>query len=280
MARPGEGYREWAPVDVNDRWNGSKEPEFYDNKGDVMSEIHKTRTREVLAAGVSSCPGGWAAAIERSDGVVEVAFDESFERLVRGLRDRGARVIAVGVPIGLPERPEFRRCDKEARDRLGERKNSAFPVPDRELLTAATYEEAKLLVAKRKGHNPSEKGISLQSYNTGKKSMEVDVFVRANPDCHAWLVEVHTEVSFYSMAADALPKRASREGAMRREALLRRELKDVDLPKDLPSPGKAQRVQVLSALAALWSARRFADKRCVVLGGDLDANGVPMRMIV
>ena len=245
-----------------------------------MSVIDETRTGEVVAAGVASCKEGWVAGFERSDGVAEVAFDESFEQLVRGLRDRGARVIAVGVPIGLPERPEFRHCDKEARDRLGERKNSVFPVPDRELLTAATYEEAKLVVAKRKGHNPSEKGISLQSYNTGKRSMEVDAFVRANPDCHAWLVEVHTEVSFRSMASDALPKRDSLEGQIRREALIRKELKSVDLPKDLRVPGKARPLQVLGAFAALWSARRFADKRSVVLGGDLDAHGVPMRVVV
>ena len=245
-----------------------------------MSEIHGTRTDEVLAAGVNGCPKGWVAAIERSGGVVEFAWDESFERLVRGLRDRGASAIAVGTPIGLPKRPELRRCDKEARDILGEQRSSVFPVPDRELLGAETYEDLQKIVAKRKASDPTAKSIPIQAFALGKQIKQVDAFVLENPDCHTWLFEVHNEVSFRSMAGEVLPGKKTPDGRSKREHLIRRHFKNAGLPKDLPSPGTAQPVHVLDALAALWTAQRFRGGDSFVLGGDLDAHGVPMRMVV
>ena len=280
MGTPDSGYREQVLVGVSDCRNAAKATRAHDNGVDVMSETHGTRTDEVQAAGVNGCPGGWVAVSERSGGVAEFAFDESFERLVRDLRDRGASAIAVGTPIGLPEDPELRRCDREARDMLGGQKSSVFPVPSRDLLEAETYDDLQKIVAKKKVSNPNAKSISIQAFSLGQQIKQVDAFVLQNPDCHSWLLEVHNEVSFRSMAGEVLPRKKTPDGGSKREDLVRRQLKNAGLPKDLLSPGQAQPVHVLDALAALWTAQRFRDGDSFVLGGDLDAHGVPMRIVV
>ena len=242
-------------------------------------------TEEVLAAGVDGCPGGWVAAIARKDGGVELEVFRTIDVLVRELRGRGARVIAVDMPIGLPDRPGLRKCDKQARVRLGKARSSVFPVPDRELISQRTYDQVQQVVEERKRRDRSAKGLSKQSFAISSKIAEIDLFVRANPDCHSYFVEVHPEVSFRAMPDRGLelPKKKSTEGRSARKALLGEHLfgrGGLRHPGDGVLPSGAKEDDVLDAFAALWSARRFADKRCVVLGGDLDANGVPMRMIV
>lgn len=51
--------------------------------------------------------------------------------------------IFVDIPIGLPNGPEGRLCDREARKRLrGRRAATVFPAPVRAALAADTYEDA------------------------------------------------------------------------------------------------------------------------------------------
>ena len=243
------------------------------------------RNDEVLAVGVDGCPDGWVAAIARADRGVEIKVFRTINDLVRELRGRGARVIAVDMPIGLPDTPQLRRCDREAREVLGKAKSSVFPVPDRELISLSTWEEVQEVVAAKKKLDPEAKGISKQSYAISPKIAELDAFVRANPDCHSYVVEVHPEVSFRAMSdrEGELPKKKSDEGKRARKALLAEHLfgrGGLRHPGDDMAPSGANRDDVLDAFAALWTAQRFLAQDSFVLGGDLDAHGVPMRMVV
>ncbi|HWL31122.1 MAG TPA: DUF429 domain-containing protein, partial [Xanthobacteraceae bacterium] len=69
-----------------------------------MRTIHQENgTREVWLAGVDGCTGGWIAAFVRASG------DEVRLRIVQRFADvleapEGPAVVAVDMPIGLPER--------------------------------------------------------------------------------------------------------------------------------------------------------------------------------
>ena len=250
-----------------------------------MTLAERGRTDEVSSVGVDGCPDGWVAAIAGKDRGVEIKVFRTINDLVRELRGRGAGVIAVDMPIGLPDTPQLRRCDMEAREILGKAKSSVFPVPDRELISLPTWEQVQLVVAARKQLDPEAKGISKQSHAISPKIAELDKFVRANPDCHSYVVEVHPEVSFRAMSdrEGELPKKKSYGGKLARKALLAEHLFGRDglrHPGDDMAPSGANKDDVLDAFAALWTAQRFLVHDSFVLGGDLDAHGVPMRMVV
>ncbi len=59
-----------------------------------------------------------------------------------GAKTRDALLTLVDVPVGLPEGPEGRECDRAARQLLSLRRSSVFSVPVRGALAAETYEEA------------------------------------------------------------------------------------------------------------------------------------------
>ena len=97
--------------------------------------------RPETAYGVDGCRAGWfyialVPSEEAAWGVVKTVGEVVAGA---GSSDR----ILVDTPIGLPEGPEGRVCDTEARARLGwPRSSSVFPAPVRAALPAATYVEA------------------------------------------------------------------------------------------------------------------------------------------
>ena len=54
-----------------------------------------------IVAGVDGCPGGWLALVESKDGQLQARVFSRFTDLVNALPE--AKVIAVDIPIGLPE---------------------------------------------------------------------------------------------------------------------------------------------------------------------------------
>lgn len=72
---------------------------------------------------------------------------------------RGARLVLVDIPIGLPDaaRPH-RLCDLEARHELGRRGCCVFAAPTREVLEPSGWEEASALNRTLTG-----RGLSKQS---------------------------------------------------------------------------------------------------------------------
>jgi predicted RNase H-like nuclease len=144
-----------------------------------------------------------------------------------------------------------------------------FPAPPREVLAAADYAEACATSRRVTG-----RAISLQTFHITPKIAEWDAL--ALPDR---VVEVHPELALRTLApgTDFAPKKSAR-GAGQRIAALARFVDPAVALADLPEGARLD--DVLDALAAAWSAGRWARGEAEVLGGERDARGRPMRVVV
>jgi predicted RNase H-like nuclease len=196
---------------------------------------------------------------------VVAAFDVVGGRLGDGL----LALVAVDMPIGLVDRGS-RRCDVEARRRLGPRRSSVFPAPVRAVLGCRDYPEA--LAAARAA---SGVGLSKQAWHLVPKIREVEVVARRLGP--ALVAEVHPELAFVALAGApmAAPKRTA-AGRQARLAALRGPFPDIDrLLVRTPHPGAATD-DLLDAAALAWSARRLWRGEGCAVGGDVDPTGIPM----
>ena len=127
-------------------------------------------------AGVDGCAGGWIAAFVRPQG------GEARVRIVPRFADVLAApeqpaVIAVDMPIGLPERVGVggRAAENCVRPLLGARQSSVFSVPSRAAIYAADYGEA-CRIAQATSDPPRK--VSKQLFNIAAKIREVDEALR------------------------------------------------------------------------------------------------------
>lgn len=239
---------------------------------------------ELLAIGADGARGGWLAAL--AYGTTEVTRVDlqlvaSFEQLVT-LRGAAPEVTAaVDVPMGLLETVDLRPCDKQARALLGTRASTVFAPPSRPLLAAATYADARELIAAAQTADPSVKGLSAQAFGIAPKMREADGYLQANPSAQAWLWECHPELSFRALAAEVLPDKKSVAGQARRlRHLTERFPRVLDTLAGLDATGRAvETADALDALAALHTALRLRAGQHVELGGEPDATGLTMRMV-
>lgn len=178
-----------------------------------------------------------------------------------------ADAVAVDVPIGLPERG-LRACDVQARVRLrGGGASSVFAAPARSALGFGTYAEAR----------PSLPTLSAQAYGLVGRIRDVDTALQeAGPGVHELVVECHPEVSLRALTGRVLARKKSAPGALQRLRALEAALGPV--PDDPPAGAALD--DALDALACAWTADRWARSEAQVLGGDVDATGTPMRIVV
>jgi predicted RNase H-like nuclease len=197
-----------------------------------------------VVIGVDGAAKGWVF-VALEDGRFRSA--ELHPRFADGLAGHPeAAVVAVDIPIGLPEKGT-RRADVEARRALPGKASSVFSTPPRPVLSAASYAKANELCREL-----SDRGLSKQSYALFPKILEVDAVEDPR------LREVHPEVSFARLAgAPVIESKRSWTGAARRRSLLA----DVriEIPDDLGDAGRlAAADDVLDAAVAAWSAARIA----------------------
>src|SRR4051812_18468664 len=121
----------------------------------------------MAVAGVDGCRGSWLAAVDNG---ADVSW-----RLVPAFRDlyddTALTVIAIDVPIGLPESGR-RACDVQARALLGRRGSSVFAAPVRPVLACQTYAEARTVLAALGGAS-----MSAQAFGIVKAVCDVDSLV-------------------------------------------------------------------------------------------------------
>lgn len=220
-----------------------------------------------LVLGADGCRrGGWVIALLDGDGELRWEWAADTAALVAMAEEYDADAVALDVPIGLPALGLTRPCDVLARRRLRARASSVFAAPPREVLSAGDYAAARTVA-------PS---LSAQAFGLVPRIREVDEGLRAlGPAAHDRYVEAHPETAFAAMAAGPVAPKKSAAGALQRLALIE-ELADV--PVDVP-PGAALD-DALDALAIAFVARRWADGDAEVLGGETDALGLPMRIVV
>lgn len=213
--------------------------------------------------GVDGCNGGWIVAA-RARGTIAcwriARFEELFLESVR------PRVVAIDIPIGLPESGS-RDCDRIARKLLGpKRGSSVFPAPTRPMLETKSY---------------PGKGISKQGFNLIPKVKEVDLILRRNAAARAVTHEVHPELCFYYLNGQRPIEAPKKKEAGRAERLAL--LRDwcggaIDQALDRTRKLKCQPDDVVDAFAALWSAERIAEGKAVThpANPELDPHGLAM----
>ncbi|WP_460866698.1 DUF429 domain-containing protein [Rhodococcus aerolatus] len=222
-------------------------------------------------AGVDGFAGRWVVCLLDGRRVrFTTADDASGVLALTG--DRAA--VGVDVPLGLAE-DAVRSCEPVARRRLraaggSGAASSVFPTPARAVLAAGTYAEACAVSRAVAG-----KAISKQTWFITPGIRDFD---EVGPD-PARVVETHPELSLRALAPGvAFVGKKTARGQGQRVAALARWCDLAAGLADLP-PGPALD-DVLDAVACAWSARRWAAGTADVLGGEPDARGTPMRIVV
>jgi predicted RNase H-like nuclease len=164
-------------------------------------------------------------------------------------------VLAVDIPIGLPEGKEHRQCDLAAKAFLKPRSSSVFFTPPRPVLEAPTYQEGNQL-----SWHDYERGVSAQAYALGQKILEVDP-IAASDDR---VIEIHPEVCFRAMKGEPLDySKHSWNGQAERRRLIAGA--GIGLPDHLSEAGQVPPDDILDAAAAAWTAWRLAQGTAKVL---------------
>jgi predicted RNase H-like nuclease/predicted enzyme related to lactoylglutathione lyase len=197
------------------------------------------RPSALRVAGVDLARGGLAVVVLDGNRVVEAFRCEAFAEAL--LVD--AQVVAVDVPIGIPEAGS-RPADESARRFVGPRAASVFTTPVRAVLEAPTYAQARGVASELTG-----KSISAQSYGLRRRILEVDEYARDDER----VIEVHPEVSFRELAHRPLLSKHRTDGLAERRALL--EQAGIEVPPFAP---RLAEPDLLDATVAAWSARRYA----------------------
>jgi predicted RNase H-like nuclease len=217
--------------------------------------------QDIWLAGVDGCTGGWLAAFVRISG------NEAHVRIVPRFADVLAaperpKIVAVDMPIGLPERTGLggRAAENCVRPLLGARQSSVFSVPSRAAIYAGEYREA-CGIAQTTSDPPRK--ISKQLFNIAPKIREVDAALRATPEAARRAFEVHPEVAFWRLNGEralAEPKKVKSRPYEPGLALRRGLLVAAGLPADVARsapPKGAGADDLLDALACAAIARRI-----------------------
>jgi predicted RNase H-like nuclease len=221
-----------------------------------------TRTDETWLAGVDGCRTGWVVAFVRpAGGEARVRVVSHFTGVL--VAPEAPAVVAVDIPIGLPERTGLggRAAEKAVRPLLGARQSSVFSVPSRAALAALDYGEA-CRIALATSQPPRK--VSKQLFMLAPKIREVDACLRADATAAAARVfEVHPEVAFWRLNGEralAEPKKVKGRRYEAGLALRRRLLIDAGLPAALVNgapPAGAGADDLLDALACAAVARHI-----------------------
>lgn len=249
-------------------------------------------------AGVDGCKergdgkGGWVAVIVEPDGSAHAtrlrAIAELFEHPL------APHIVAVDMPIGLPERIEAngRAPERLVRPKLGQRQSSVFSMPSRAAVYASVDESVpeaaryRHACAVARATSTPARAVAKQGFALFPRIIEIDRWLRANPARQDSVFECHPEVSFWAMNGPApldLPKKvkgvAAAPGLELRRSLLEKE----GFSPEILSPFKARELRVgeddlIDACAAAWTAGRIARGQAVSFPSppERDAEGLPV----
>jgi predicted RNase H-like nuclease len=225
-------------------------------------------------AGVDGCKRGWVAVVGEKPAL---RVYDSFAAL---LADLPGAVIAVDMPIGLPDRivGGGRTPEKLVRAMLGPRQSSVFAIPARPVVemgaamtgrTGDDYPLHRRASALAKTLSDPPKGVSIQGFYLFPKILEIDALLRADPSLCARVKESHPEVAFTVLnggQAMALPKKikgkVNEAGMEERRALLARHGLAAPFLTEAPPAGVGQD-DVLDAAVCWLVARRIASGQAV-----------------
>ena len=217
--------------------------------------------------GADVCSHGWVG-VATGPGGSEVYFGRTIrELLAESEADGKISVVAIDIPIGLPDNGR-RRADELARKAVGDRWQSVFMTPVRDALLARDHATAVVVNQRLAGQ-----GVSRQAYGLRSKIFEVEAWIR---QCGHTVLEAHPEVCFATMAGHPLPTRKKTwAGAEQRRKLI--DENGIHLNSDLGRAGEMAAVDdVLDAAATAWTAgRRLTGKaRCLPAKPEVFRDGI------
>ncbi len=218
--------------------------------------------------GLDGFSNGWVAVFLDGE-VQEISFHRDVTDALSHPFDRAG----IDIPIGMTDDGE-RDCDLLARAKLRPHASRVFTGARRWLWQDFDDPDDANREAERRG----QKKASRQLWHLGRKIMEVDAFVRANPSRD--IREVHPELVFLRLNGDRpLPSKKSAEGIASRRALLEQSgIRRLDrwLGNERIGTG-AKPDDVLDACAVALAA--VEPSGSVPEGTPLpDAHGLPMRI--
>lgn len=231
--------------------SGEREARYVAPAGQEADEPPPVLSPDAPVLGVDACPSGWVGVVLDLDRRASVFVAPSITELVGLVREtHDVRVVAIDIPIGLPDR-NGRRADAEARRELVGKSSSLFSTPVRAALEAATYEAGR---AANLAATEGRTSVSAQAYALRDKVLQVDAWVRSKPG--VTVIEVHPELSFARMAGrPLLERKKDAEGVrVRREALAAH---GVVAPPWYRGSGFGED-DLLDACAAAWTAVRHS----------------------
>jgi predicted RNase H-like nuclease len=218
-------------------------------------------THEIWLAGIDGCPVGWIVAFARAD------LSEVRVRLMPRFTDVPAApeapaVIAIDIPVGLPERAGYggRTAENAVRPLLGARQSSVFSVPSRAAIAAHDYRDA-CRIALATSEPPRK--VSKQLFMLSPKIREIDAALRADATLSERVFEVHPELAFWRLNGDVAlsePKKVKSRPYEPGLALRRRLLIKAGLPAaavDAAPPKGAGLDDLIDALACVAIAQRI-----------------------
>ncbi|MCW1842847.1 DUF429 domain-containing protein [Prosthecomicrobium hirschii] len=166
-------------------------------------------------AGVDGCPAGWVA-VTLDGGAPHLAVHADFAAILAS----EAGVIAVDMPIGLPDRVGLggRGPERLVRPLLGERQSSVFSVPSRSAVCAVDDLDApdayRTICDIASATSEPPRKISRQCFHILPKIREIDRLM--TPALSGRVFEVHPEVAFWRLnggSAMRLPKKVKNRAA-------------------------------------------------------------------
>lgn len=214
-------------------------------------------------------PGGWVVALVGARGLVRWCRCATASEVLAATTDAAA--IGVDIPMGLMHSAP-RAADAAARALLGGARSSVFSAPVRAVLDAPDYRSAC-----ERSRTALGKALSLQSWHIVGKIAQWDAVL--TPELQRRVVEVHPELAFRRMAPEVrfTGKRTTR-GVGQRIAALGGTVDILAALAELPAATPMN--DLLDALAAAWSARRFAEGSAEIHGVELDPRGLTMRLVL
>ena len=138
-------------------------------------------------AGVDGCPVGWIVALVRP--AADEVRIEVVPRFADVLSGASPAIVAVDIPIGLPERSGHggRAAENAVRPLLGARQSSVFSVPSRAAIEALDYAQACSIAF---ATSDPPRRMSKQLFMIAPKIREVDAVLRADAALRATVFEV------------------------------------------------------------------------------------------
>jgi predicted RNase H-like nuclease len=237
-----------------------------------------------FVAGADGCPPGWVVVLKDIAGKrpPQVMVCADMRELL--LKPQLPGIIAVDMPIGLPESvgPGGRGPETELRSKLGDRQSSVFSMPSRSAVYAEDYAEA--CQRSLETSDPPRK-ISKQAFFLFPKIRQIDEMIRQDPGLALILRETHPEGAFMVMNGGeplSEPKKVKSAihdaGIDMRKRLLREVAGFEDEFLDRKPPKGAGVDDFIDACACAWVAQRIARRSAVTFptAPVRDAYGIPM----